>query len=123
MDVNQLAAAGFFFKSWSDAVCCAFCGLEVGQWNKGGDGFKDHERWSPFCEFSKVFFAGNIPSQPETSQQKPNISYDVCGPYMKYTPKASRPERCNYIFTFIYLLPPMYTTCLLSQFSNKSQCG
>jgi len=31
MDVNQLAAAEFFFINRGDVVRCAFCGVEVGQ--------------------------------------------------------------------------------------------
>ena len=87
-------------------VRCAFCGLEVGYWVKGDDAFKEHQRWNPSCGFVNGVFVGNIPAQPETSQQQPTSSYDVSGPYMEYTPKTTRPERCKYIyiFTFIYFL-------------------
>jgi hypothetical protein len=44
MDVNQLAAAVFFFTNRGDVVCCAFCGVEVGHWIEGDDEFKDHQR-------------------------------------------------------------------------------
>ena len=108
MDVNQLSAAGFFFTNTGDVDCCAICGVNVGKWNEGDDAFKDHQRWSPSYWFVKGLFVGNITAQPETSQQ-PNSSHNVCGHYMEYTPKISRPERCKYIFTFIYLFPPMYT--------------
>ena len=104
MDVNQLAAAGLSFTNRCDVVRCAFCGVEVGDQVKGDDAFKDHQRWSPSCEFLKGFFAGNIPAPSETSQQQPSSSYDVCGPYMEYTLKTSRPERSKYTFTFIYFL-------------------
>jgi hypothetical protein len=30
LDVNQLAAAGFFFTNRRDMVCCAFCGVKSG---------------------------------------------------------------------------------------------
>jgi hypothetical protein len=39
MDVNQLAAAGFFFTNRGDVVRCAFCGVEVGHWVEGNDAF------------------------------------------------------------------------------------
>ena len=58
--------------------------------------------------FVKGLFVGNISAPAETSHQQPSSSYDVCGPYMEYTPKTSRPERCKYIFVFTYLFPPMY---------------
>jgi len=51
MDINQLAAAGFFFTHWGDVVRCAFCGMEVGHWVEGDYAFKDHQRWSPSCKF------------------------------------------------------------------------
>ena len=107
MDVNQLAAAGFFFTNRGDVVRCAFCEVEVGQWVEGDDAFKDHQRWSPSCAFVKKLFVGNIPAPPKTSQQQPSSSNDVCGPYMEYTLKTSRPKR-KYTFTFIYLCHPMY---------------
>jgi len=51
MDVNQLVAAGFFFTNRGGVVRCAFCGVEVEHWVEGDDAFKDHQRWSPSCEF------------------------------------------------------------------------
>ena len=85
MDVNQLAAAGFFFTNRGDVVHCAFCEVEVGQWLEGDDAFKDHQRWSPSCAFVKKLFVGNIPAPPKTSQQQPSSSNDVCGSFMEYT--------------------------------------
>jgi hypothetical protein len=108
MDVNQLAAAEFFFTNRGDLVRCAFCEMEVGQWVEGDDAFKDHQRCSPSCAFVKELFVGNIPAPPKTSQQQSSSSNDVCGSYMEYTLKTSCPKRCNYTFTFIYLCPPMY---------------
>jgi len=47
MDVNQLAAVGFFFTNRGDVVRCEFCEVEVGQWVEGDDAFKGHKGWSP----------------------------------------------------------------------------
>jgi len=102
MDVNQLAAAGFFFTNRGDAVRCAICEVEVGQWVEGDDAFKEHQRWSSSCAFVKKLFVGNIPAPPKTSQKQPSSSNDVCGSYMEYTLKTSRPKR-KYTCTFIYL--------------------
>jgi hypothetical protein len=44
MDVNKLAAAGFFFTTLGDVVRCEFCQVEVGHWIEGGDAFKQHKR-------------------------------------------------------------------------------
>jgi len=46
MDINQLAADGFFFTNRGDVIRCAFCEEEVGQW-VGDYVFKDYQRWSP----------------------------------------------------------------------------
>jgi len=104
MGVNQLAAVGFFFTNRGGVVRCAFCGVQVGQWKEGDGAFKEHLRWSPSCAFVEGLFVGNFPAPPNTSQQQPKSNNDVCGPYMEYTPKTSRPERVRYIFTCIYFL-------------------
>jgi len=103
MDGNQLAAAGFFFTNRGD-VRFAFCKMQIGQWEEGDDAFKDHQCWSPSCTFVKWLFVVNIHVPPKTSQQQPSSSDDVCGSCMEYRPNTSRPERCKYIFTFIYSL-------------------
>jgi len=82
MEVNQLAAAGFFFTNRVDGVRCAFCEVEDGQW-VGDDAFKDHQRWSTACAFVNKLFVGSIPAPPKTSQQQPSSSNDVCGSYME----------------------------------------
>ena len=101
MDVNQLAAAGLFFTNRCDVVRCAFCGVEVGHWVEGDDAFQDHQRCSSSCGYFKGLFVGKIPAPPKKSQLQPSSINDMCGPYMDYTPKTSRPERCKYIFTSI----------------------
>jgi len=101
MDVNQLAAAGFFFTNRGE-VRCAFCSVQVAQLKN--DAFKDHQRRSPSCPFVRRLFVGNIPAPPKTFQQKRSSSNDVCGSCMEYTPNTSRPQRCKYIFTYIYFL-------------------
>jgi len=105
MDANELQAAEFYVTNWSDVFRCAFCGIEVGRWKERDDALKEHQRWSSSCGFVNGLFVGNIAilsnDQPETLSQQPNSSYDVCGPHMQYRPN-SRPERCKYIFPFIY---------------------
>ena len=51
----------------------------------------------------KGLFVGKIPAPPKTFQQQPGSSNDVCEPYREFTLNTSRPERCKYIFNFIYL--------------------
>lgn len=104
MDTNHLSAAGFYFTNRRDVVRCAFCGVEVGQWEEGDDALRDHQRWSPSCEFIRGLRVGNIPvgsdGQPGTSSssslplssQETSRSYDVCGPYMELRPNSG-PEQ------------------------------
>jgi len=96
IDKNYLAAAGFYYTKLSDVVCCAFCKVQVGHWEKGDDPFKYHQRWSPSCGFIVGLFVGNIPigstDQPTTSPELPTQSYDVCGPHFELRPN-SQPER------------------------------
>ena len=96
IDTNHLASAGFFFTKLSDVVCCAFCGVQLGDWEKCDNPFKDHQRWSPSCGFIKGLFVGNIPigstDQPTTSSEQPTRSYDVYGPHVELRPN-SQPER------------------------------
>jgi len=60
MDINQLAAAGFFFRNRDDVVRFTFCAVEFGHWVEGDNAFKDHQRWSPSCGINKGLFAGTI---------------------------------------------------------------
>jgi len=97
MDPHRLSAAEFYSTNKSDVVRCAFCKVEVGRWEEGDDPFKDHRRWSPYCEFIRGLPVGNIPissdSQPETvTAMEANRSFDVCGPYMEVRPNSG-PER------------------------------
>ena len=109
IDANQLAAAGFYYTNWSDVVCCAFCDLQVGSWEVGGDVFEERQRWIQSCGFVKGLFVGNNPirtnDQRETSssQQQPNSNCGVKNFHMQYRPN-SRSERSKYIFTLICLL-------------------
>jgi hypothetical protein len=102
MDVNQLVAAWFFYTNRRDVVRCAFCAVKLGHWVEGDDAFKDHKLFCPSCEVIKGLFAGNIPAPLKTPQQQ--LMNNVCGQYIKYILKSSRPKRCNYTFTFIYFL-------------------
>jgi hypothetical protein len=103
MDVNKLAAAGFFYTTIGDVVRRAFFQVQVGHWIEGDDAFKDNKRWSPSCEFVNAVFVGNISAPSKTPEQQPSDSYDVCGRYTKYIPKTTRSERGKYVFTFIYV--------------------
>jgi hypothetical protein len=70
MDANQLAAIGFYFTNHNVIVRCAFCGVEVGYWEKGQVALEEHQRSSPFCEFAKGLGAGNIPILSKDESEK-----------------------------------------------------
>ena len=102
MDPNQMAAAGFYYTNTRDVVCCAFCEVGIGHWEKTDNPITEHQRWSPSCDFIKGLFVGNIPilsnNQPETSSQ-----HTASVSHMEYRPN-SRPERGKYnYFYFIFI--------------------
>jgi hypothetical protein len=39
-----MAAAGFYFTNKRDVVCCAFCAVEIGQWEKTDNPITEHQR-------------------------------------------------------------------------------
>ena len=59
-DKNKLAETGFHYTDHSDVVCCAYCVAQIGLWQEGDDAFKEHQRWSPNCEFIRGLSVGNI---------------------------------------------------------------
>jgi hypothetical protein len=77
--------------------------VEVGHWIEGDDAFKEHKRWSPSSRFVNGVFVGNISGPPNTSQQQPSSSIDVCGPYLEYIPKTTRPERGKYMYLLLFI--------------------
>ena len=115
MDVNQMAAAGFYFTNKSDIVRCAFCGVVVGYWEKGEDALKEHQRWSPFCEFAKGLGAGNFPilsnDEPEKSPEQPSQSRNMCGARLELRPN-SLPERSKYYYLYFFF-------CYVCVFNNS----
>jgi len=58
---NYLAATGFYYTGFKDVVCCAFCKVELQEWEPEDCPFKEHKRWSPTCGFiSKLFIGVNL---------------------------------------------------------------
>jgi hypothetical protein len=109
MDINRLSAAGFYYTNQGDVVHCAFCGIEVGQWEEGDDPFRDHQLWSPSCAFMKGLQVGNIPVGSgdlpgrSSSSQETSHSSDVCGPYVEFRP-YSGPERGKLHYLHVMIL-------------------
>lgn len=50
---EDLATAGFYYLGIGDRVRCAYCGIEIGQWEKEDKPLKLHKKWSPSCPHLK----------------------------------------------------------------------
>ena len=58
----DLAEHGFFYLRRKDYCACIYCGVIVGNWNRGVDVMVDHYIHSPTCNFvTKLKPVGNIP--------------------------------------------------------------
>lgn len=58
MNVNDLAAAGFYYLNKGDLVRCPYCSIEVGKWVEGDDPVADHRRHSPHCRYVSQLRSG-----------------------------------------------------------------
>lgn len=96
IDKHKLAAAGFYYINRDDIVRCAFCEVEVGNWEEGDDPMRDHRRWQPSCPFLLRMPVGNIPLSNNSTEAPPGRvvprSYDICGPYELDVRPNSAPE-------------------------------
>ncbi|XP_061177181.1 putative inhibitor of apoptosis [Saccostrea echinata] len=48
---TEMAQAGFFFKGYSDHVCCFSCGGGLSEWRPEDDPWVEHAYWFPKCTF------------------------------------------------------------------------
>jgi len=87
----------------------------MGYWEKGQDALKEHQRWSPFCEFAKGLGVGNFTilsnDEPEKSPEPPTQSRDVCGAHLELRPN-SMPERSKYNYLHSFF-------CFVCVFNNS----
>ncbi|XP_034254994.1 death-associated inhibitor of apoptosis 1-like [Thrips palmi] len=86
VDVRQLAKAGFWFTKNEDVVCCAFCDVEVGRWEKEDNPFEEHKKWSKKCPFlSHPSDVGNVAIDPSGPPPPlpllESCAFDSCGIY------------------------------------------
>ena len=61
IDKKDLAASGFYFTGVKDIVCCAFCHVQLGQWEPEDIVSEEHKRWSPACPFINKLNVCNKP--------------------------------------------------------------
>ncbi|AYN45059.1 iap-3 [Alphabaculovirus alterspexiguae] len=57
---ESLARAGFYYLGRGDEVRCAFCKVEIMNWQADDDPVLDHKRWAPQCKFIKSIECGNV---------------------------------------------------------------
>ena len=79
----ELALFGFYYIGPGDQVKCNFCGVVIGRWERGDDVLRDHQRWSPHCDFIRRNATNNVPIDSKVLDQLlPAVSgIDVCGKY------------------------------------------
>lgn len=97
---RSLAKAGFFFINKDDLVRCAFCNIEIGQWQPGDDAMTDHRRFSSSCPltrgivpyhfqpcenindgFGEGLPCGNVPIEVDATPMPSSSGQDTCGKY------------------------------------------
>ena len=60
LDVRLMAANGFYFLGFSDAVECAFCKIRINKWEAEDTPESEHYKWAPYCPFLKGENVGNV---------------------------------------------------------------
>lgn len=51
---KDLARAGFIYTQTGDKVTCFCCGMTLSEWEPVDDAFREHHRWSRFCQFAQM---------------------------------------------------------------------
>ncbi|KAF5295949.1 hypothetical protein FQA39_LY12721 [Lamprigera yunnana] len=80
MDPSSLARAGFYYVNKNDIVRCAFCSIEIGQWENGDNAMNDHRKWSDRCPFVTGSNCGNVPIETDGVPMS-SMGQDTCGKY------------------------------------------
>lgn len=89
---EDLAKEGFYYVHVGDHVKCAFCSIELGNWEENDSVEVDHRRFSPNCPFV-LNKSGNVPLGAENaSPNMPQEGRDICGG--KYGLEV-RPNSCG----------------------------
>lgn len=61
IDPRELAKSGFYYTKTGDEIRCAFCGLQMSQWQANWDPTHLHRENSVECDFINERDCGNIP--------------------------------------------------------------
>jgi len=93
LNTNDIAAAGFYYTHYKDVVCCAYCHVRLGQWERGDTALYEHRRLSPTCPFINGFPVGNELATVN-NKEKVTCSRDVCG-------TSEGKHICLYLFCYM----------------------
>lgn len=92
MEPKSLAKAGFYYVNKDDIVRCAFCNVEIGQWQRGDNAMNDHQKWSDGCPFVLGYNCGNVPIDLDDLSMS-SAGQDTCGKYGIEIRPNSYPEK------------------------------
>lgn len=93
VSASMLARIGFYYINCRNIVMCHFCGAKITKWENGVDPVAKHLNISPNCPLMRRQRTNNIPMNPTTLDQiLPELSFDVCGPYMDGATQTNRPR-------------------------------
>lgn len=93
MEPKSLAKAGFYYVNKDDIVRCAFCNIEIGQWQRGDNAMIDHQKWSDDCPFVLGYSCGNVPIDANDISMSSSSGQDTCGKYGIEIRPNSFPEK------------------------------
>lgn len=91
---ESLAKAGFFSKYSTDVATCAYCGVEIGEWEEGDDPLEDHRKWAPTCRFVTQRQTEEI----GRSFLSRSSGQDVCGSTEYFPNSFPENETCKLLF-------------------------
>ncbi|AEN04026.1 apoptosis inhibitor 3 [Helicoverpa armigera NPV strain Australia] len=81
MDCAKMAQAGFYYLNKDDHVKCAFCKVEMMNWQHEDDPLEEHARWAPQCSYVKSIMSDanvcseqNYIADQESYKNKPMLS-------------------------------------------------
>jgi hypothetical protein len=81
VDVNELAAEGFFWTGQNDRVRCAFCAGFLGNWERGDPPIiHQHRRFFPHCKRAQRKPCPNIPIPPPEQRGDETTPLDIHTP-------------------------------------------
>lgn len=60
LNPKVLAYAGFYFTQNKDICKCAYCSIEMGQWEKSDCPIEEHQKFYKHCNFINIMWKNKI---------------------------------------------------------------